>query len=406
VSSSFAWLDYSERERRRAMDLIELFRDKTTRDELGLGTIRDAIADTLFPGTSTIQTRARYFLFVPWVYRELEKRQVPSGDIARVARQVEIRLIDALARSDDTRGVIGIEARASLQRLPSSVYWQGLGDWGIRQMRLSISAYHRYFTRLADISRRWGSLEEEDLAADSGVRPMWHSGLPSAPSGFPDEATMTLTAVEADYLRERILTKASGTMLAAMLSQKPPSNDESMFPWEYSQVEHLPIANRIQLDHGRLFALATAGAPLIYNLLLAEIRNLESKRDEFLGRFRDWAHQDITPIAARLRSWDRAAFWQLIRLQYPRLGLPTRRFTDQWIDLVLSAPSVEKLATDESARRLVRSRELALKGRLSRFENQKTLDLWNGDTGTGISNYRWPRVVDIVRDIMEVDGNA
>lgn len=406
MPSSFTWLDFSEHERRRAMELIELFRDKTTRDELGLGTIRDAIADTLFPGTSTIQTRARYFLFVPWIYRELEKRQIPSGDVARVARQMEIHLIEALARSDDTRGVIGIEARASLQRLPSSIYWQGLGDWGIRQMRLSVSAYHRYFTRLADISRRWGSLVEEDLSADTGIRPMWHSGLPDAPSGFPDAATMTLTGAEADYLRERILTKASGTMLAAMLSLQPPGNDDSSLPWVYSQAARLPTANQNQLDHGRLFALTTAGAALLYNLLLAEISGQESKRDEFLGKIRDWAHNIIAPIEAELRTWDLATFWQLVRLQYPRLGVPTRRFADQWIDLVRSVPSAEKLATDETARRLVRSREMALKGRLSRFENQKTLALWNGDTGTGIANYRWPRVVDLVRDIMEADGNA
>jgi hypothetical protein len=145
---------------------------------------------------------------------------------------------------------------------------------------------------------------------------------------------------------------------------------------------------------------------LLYNLLLAEISGEESHREEFLTRLRDWAHVEIAPIEAELRTWDRTTFWQLVRLQYPRLGVPTRRFTDQWIDLVLSVPSVEKLATDETARRLVRGREMALKGRLSRFVNQKTLDLWNGNTGTGIANYRWPRVVDLVRDIMEADDNA
>lgn len=38
-----------------------------TLDELGIGSIRDTFSDELFPGTSTIQTRARYFLFVPWI---------------------------------------------------------------------------------------------------------------------------------------------------------------------------------------------------------------------------------------------------------------------------------------------------------------------------------------------------
>ncbi len=40
------------------MEVIDLFGEDDTRDELGLGTIRDGFADLLFPGTSTIQTRA------------------------------------------------------------------------------------------------------------------------------------------------------------------------------------------------------------------------------------------------------------------------------------------------------------------------------------------------------------
>ncbi len=63
VASSFTWLDYSEHERRQMLDVIHLFDEKTTRDELGIGVVRDAFADMFFPGTSTIQTRARYFLF-------------------------------------------------------------------------------------------------------------------------------------------------------------------------------------------------------------------------------------------------------------------------------------------------------------------------------------------------------
>jgi hypothetical protein len=57
MPSTFTWLDYSEHERRRMLDTIELFGERTTRDELGLGGIRDAFTDQLFPGTSTIQTR-------------------------------------------------------------------------------------------------------------------------------------------------------------------------------------------------------------------------------------------------------------------------------------------------------------------------------------------------------------
>lgn len=41
-------------------------------DPLGLGMVRDAFSEMLFPGLSTVQTRARYFLLVPWAYRRLD----------------------------------------------------------------------------------------------------------------------------------------------------------------------------------------------------------------------------------------------------------------------------------------------------------------------------------------------
>ena len=48
--SAFAWLSYSESERQKALDVISLFWERDTRDELGIGVIRDAFADLLFPG--------------------------------------------------------------------------------------------------------------------------------------------------------------------------------------------------------------------------------------------------------------------------------------------------------------------------------------------------------------------
>ncbi len=68
MPSTFAWLVASEHDRRRALDVIHLFRLRDTRDQLGIAGIRDAWADLLAPGTSTIQTRPRYFFFVPWIY--------------------------------------------------------------------------------------------------------------------------------------------------------------------------------------------------------------------------------------------------------------------------------------------------------------------------------------------------
>src|SRR5438445_7286289 len=124
MATVFKWLDYSDHERRKALEVIDLFQEQDTRDELGIGAIRDSFADLLFPGTSTIQTRARYFLFAPWIYLILESRQTPSASIGLKARALETKLITCLSYSEDTSGVIGERAKETLQRLPSSIYWQ------------------------------------------------------------------------------------------------------------------------------------------------------------------------------------------------------------------------------------------------------------------------------------------
>lgn len=63
--SALAWIDFDEAERQRAQRITALFQERESRDELGLGGIRDSIADHLFPGSSTIQTRLRYMHTLP-----------------------------------------------------------------------------------------------------------------------------------------------------------------------------------------------------------------------------------------------------------------------------------------------------------------------------------------------------
>ena len=60
-------------------------------DELGVGTIRDGFSDILFPGTSTIQTRAKYLFIISYICLELErgKKLLPEA-----LEQGELDLID------------------------------------------------------------------------------------------------------------------------------------------------------------------------------------------------------------------------------------------------------------------------------------------------------------------------
>jgi hypothetical protein len=200
------------------LDVIQLFAEKTTRDELGLGSIRDALADLLFPGTSTTQTRARYFLFVPWMYRELERRRTPSADVERKGRKREIALIYALAGSEDKAGIIGISSRERLQRLPSNIYWNGLAKLAIRRFSGSQDQYHQsldgFYQRVS--GRVMNDDGEPD--GDAGDR-NWHAALPSMPPDFPDQASFVLRRVDAEYLSQRIMSTHPRSLFAFLLRE-------------------------------------------------------------------------------------------------------------------------------------------------------------------------------------------
>ena len=398
--AALAWLDYSERDRRRALNVVDLLREPSTVDELGLGAVRDAFADLLVPGTSTIQTRARYFLFVPWQYAELERLRVPSHQAAARGRRAEIELIDALSDSGERQGVIGIQARRTLKRLPSSVYWSGLLAWGIRRFRGSQPQYYESLDGFYSARR---ALVDDDRNPVSGVPPAnWNPGLPRAPRGFPKGATFDLTAAEAGFLRERILFSHRDSLLAFLVGEC--ERAEVTFAWEHPQHGRFREPFREQLAHARLFSEGMHGAQLLYNLLLAEATGNDEWTDSFSAAMAGWAAL-VSRRAAAFAGWDRRRFWSIAAEGGARVTRRTREFTDSWLDLVLGAGPTA-IADLEDARQLIRQREHKLKGHRARLRNRQALLLWRGDAGSRQMDFRWAVAQSIANDILDGLGSG
>lgn len=407
ATSYFSWLAFSEKERRKVLDVVELFGDRDTRDELGIGGIRDAFADLFFPGISTIQTRARYFLFVPWIYLALERRKKSSSEIGQLGRSAEIKLINVLADTEgEKEGVIGYRARSSLKRLPSNIYWQGLGKWGIRQFPGSQDAYHRSIDRFyLHNNRRYRSLEEE-LADSAFPRTNWHA-VPEESEDFPRGATFQLERDEALYLRERIQTAVPDSLLCFLLSDITEwQHGLTEFPWLHPATERLNETHRWQLRHAANFSLIMYGASLLYNLILAESANETSQknnlREEYELALKTWA-VEIENAGQGLLAWskDRASFWRLVRTVNPRIGMPTQAFVENWVDLVLNSSTPAAVARSDRARNLIREREIALKREQARVRGGRPLELWGGSAGAYPLNYRWGKAQRILLDIVE-----
>jgi hypothetical protein len=206
MMSAFVWLDYSERERRKMLDVVDLFREHDTRDEFGVGSVRDAFADMLFPGTSTIMTRARYFLLVPWAYQRLERLRIRSAEIAARARQAELNLVEPIERSDDNDGNIGKLAKTTLKRLPSSVYWQGLSVWGIRSFRGAQVQYHRsldrYYMQITRQGGRAPPLPRQSCSLAQALRHTrpWRIRVFSCPYDKAESVLSTMTSLKSPVI--------------------------------------------------------------------------------------------------------------------------------------------------------------------------------------------------------------
>jgi len=380
------------------LDVIELFRERDTRDELGLGTIRDAFADLFFPATSTIQTRARYFFFVPWMYLHLEGRRIPSALVPERARKDEIALIDAVLASGDTDGVLGRVAGKSLQRLPSNIYWQGLGILGIRLFPGSQPQYHRSLDRFYLLKGRQPR-DDDGEPVGGALQVNWHPGLPAPPDEFPHATGLRLTKGEARYLQERITARAPDSLFR-FLAEHGRDVEDLDLPWQHPQFAEFPARCQEQLHHARNFSEAMHGASLLYNLMLAEL----IANDEWVSTYKAVVKEWAELVGARRRellAWDRGRFWQIVGSQGARVSQRTRVFVESWLDLLVREESLKRAATGKPAQALIREREQALKKSLARLDNRRALELWSGAAGAAQLNFRWRIAQRILKDVYQ-----
>lgn len=394
MEPTLTWLDFTASDRERMRRVLDLFNEQGTVDEMGLGNIRDALSDALFPGTSSIQTRMRYMLFIPWIYQRLESSGLADDEVVSEARQAEVELIGRLREGEDSEGVIGARSGASLQRLPSAVYWSGLVQWGIFTRPHSQASYHRHFSE-------WISGDGVGRSDDPGVvfskQPTWHRQLPKQPRTFPRGATFELTPVEARFLQGRILERCSGTLLAWLAAEGSDAPAEEL--WEDPDAQRAPSACAGPLEIARRFSLHVEGMPLLYNLLLAErcVGRPGDDRGELVEGYRaqldEWGQREAVE-----KPYDIEELWQFVDGQPTRARPEQRRFVERWADRIREI-GADRVAEDDVVRRLVANRESALKGPRARLVNEARLLDWNGSVGVGRMGFRWSRVRTLLQDL-------
>lgn len=397
MSSEFGWIDFSNENQEKMMDVVKLFREKDTRDELGIGTIRDAFSNYFFPGTSTIQTRAKYMLFIPWIYKKLENKKVVFPKIKNRARKYEIKLIYALMKSDDEDGIIGSESKDKLQRLPSEIYWSGLESWGIKLHPGSRNQYHRSLTK--NYYKKKKNINKTNKNSNS-VESInnWDPGLPDSPTDFLKYAELNLNKTEAEYLEDRIACNHNGSLLFFLINNRI-DLDKNIF-WNLSFVNNLPKKLRKNIIHARNFSLIIQSASLYYNFMLARVQESQELIDRYNDKLDEWV-KTILPYWDDISRWYKNLdnFWNSRPLIENKIPHKTCSFVEQWFKIVFNS-NLDDLKDNKEAQELIKDRERKLKGARARLHNPRALEMWGGKSGTALLDYRWDTVKTIIIDIV------
>ena len=329
-----------------------MFTQSESRDELGIGQIRDAFSETLFPGTSVIQTRRVTSCSWPGSIDRASFEATAGGHSRRGWRCGSAESSRCFG-GGHTRGLIGRVRGPAVKISASTMYWSALLRYGILTADIAPDQVGADYG--ADLQA-----EVDELATRAvGER---HPTLPTAPPGFPDQLDgFDLTGEESAWLSERILDTASDTLLAHLLLRGGPPDEDSWAPWADTARMDAGPALQQQLRDAELFSLAMHGAALLNNLQIGEryekagCSRIVRPVEEYRGRLESWA-QECSEASHQFRNWNRGQLWHRVREANPRIGAVTQSFVDSWIDAVVAGRG-RLPRTRRILRRLVAERE-------------------------------------------------
>ena len=305
------FIDYSHEERNKILSTLKMLGDQSALDELGIGVVRDAYSDILFPGVSTLQTRAKYFVLIPYLFQsakaQAEKGKIHSGkELLQWINEGEDRLAACLTNNcaPGEIGIIGSDAyrnKRTVKVKPSAIYWAGLRAYGIfRGGNLFLPAacklVYAEARRKAEAEiKKDGESFDDPTAMDQGSALF----LPIIPDyDYEKNATMDLTEKEARFLSECIQRSpfSSDSILTFYIKYGMVSKDFKSVP-----VELLPEGLRRDYLLARDFSRFIYGAHIRYNVIYSDYTDQDMTdrfnawRDEFLSE-----PLDLEPVLTRV----------------------------------------------------------------------------------------------------------
>lgn len=393
------WIDFSKTERNKILSVLDLLSESGTLDELGIAPIRDGFANLFFPGTSTIQTRAKYFFLVPYALKDLElSNETNPNRFLRALNETEKMCGETLLEiNPNENGIIGkrsLQGSKWVKRTPADIYWAGLRKYGIfTGGNISLSEYARAScaiknqkSNLTKLGNRNDSAEENETDDKNAgnIFKMQFWKMPLYQRSWRDKIQMSLTKEEGEFLREQIISTCSDSMLSYILENKM---TEILDLENFSDLG--AIINKFPKQMQDEYALALSFsdflfvARTLYNIIISDGHNVQAN-DIF---------EDLKEVMAELANID-------IDLIFTKLYI----YKTDLKNFIKKLQECMRNNDVEEMKKAIKAREIMLKGQ-SRAKTAHPGEFNPNDwIGGGELDYRFNNAKTIVRDIFESEG--
>ena len=312
------WIDFSKSERNKVLSVLDLLSEAGTLDQLGIAPIRDGYANIFFPGTSTIQTRAKYFFIIPYALKDLEySDETDPNKLSRIFNEIERQCgMILLSNKEDTERIIGsrsLRQNKWVKRTPADIYWAGLRNYGIfTGGNLSLTEYMRASCALkkqrAEV-RKLGNRhdnadgEPSDDKDAGGLHQIQFWRIPPIEDDWMNTLSIKLTKTEGDFLKERIIDSYPDSLFSYILENNMAEVLACKGFADLSSMIHV-FPDKMQKDYWTalgfsrfIFVLRT-----LYNIIISDGQNKEAAEtwDVIQNELRERADIDLDQIFDRL----------------------------------------------------------------------------------------------------------
>lgn len=390
------WIDFSKSEREKILNILDALTEQGVLDELGVSPIRDGYSDLFFPGTSTIQTRAKYFFIVPYALKDLElNKEKNYSKLKKILDSTEEECAHRLLKiNSQEMGIIGRRSIISnkwVKRTPASIYWAGLRKYQIFKAKMSIDQYIKIIAyqkqKMSNIRNLGRKSDDEDNHDDknAGIGKKVHFlNIPSYNPDWKEKFNMNLTQEEGQFLKNQIISSCENSMMAHILKE---DMSEILDYDSFRDLENIigSFPERIQNDYQRAKAFSEFVYVLrvMYNSIVSEDKN-ERANEEFAK---------LSPELKNIANVDIEGIFLSLKLYNP----PLKTF-------LIKSRNLMKENDIDGLKNLIKSREIMLKGESrSKTAHPGEFDEKSWFAG-GYLDYRFNNAKNIIRDIFESEN--